>query len=197
MATLSDGASPTLKAQAQLNGIMQQDASKNSVPVHTFNPDASPEAKGAAAGKGKDKLESVMPDAGAGGTGESRVKSQEWPFPDTLAEVAVDTGHSDILPTITVEDVDRLDAVQESSAVPQEVAAPGAMPPGPAPAIPDWYKVGWRAVGGIDEPTLTEGEVKDKAVLDTFLKEQFYGEWYHNAALIVLVSGNTDVRGTR
>ena len=104
----------------------------------------------------------------------------------------MDTGHSNVLPTITVEDVDKLDAVQESSAVPQEATPPGAMPPGPAPAIPDWYKVGWRAVGGIDQPALTEGEVKDKTVLETFLHEQFYGEWYHNAALIVFVSGSAD-----
>lgn len=89
------------------------------------------------------------------------------------------------MPTITVEDVDTLDAAQEPSTVPMP---PGAMPAGPAPAIPDWYKVGWRAVSGIDNPTLTEGDAKDKTVLETFLKEQFYGEWYYNAGLIVLVS---------
>ncbi|KAH9948433.1 C2 domain-containing protein [Amylocystis lapponica] len=31
-----------------------------------------------------------------------------------------------------------------------------------------------------------QGEEKDKSVLALFLSEQFYGEWYHNAALIVV-----------
>lgn len=62
------------------------------------------------------------------------------------------------------------------------------MPNGLAPEIPDWYKVGWRDVSGIDRPALQEGEAKDKALLDLFLSEQFYGEWYHNAAMVVVVS---------
>ena len=62
------------------------------------------------------------------------------------------------------------------------------MPNGPAPEIPDWYKVGWRDVSGIDRPALQEGEAKDKALLDLFLSEQFYGEWYHSAAVIFFVS---------
>lgn len=56
-----------------------------------------------------------------------------------------------------------------------------------APAIPDWYKVGWRQAAGIDNPPLAEGEEKDKGVLDLFLSEQFYGSWYHNAAIIIFV----------
>ena len=62
------------------------------------------------------------------------------------------------------------------------------MPPGPAPEIPDWYKVGWRDVSGIDRQKVVEGEEKDKELLSLFLSEQFYGEWYHNAALVVVVS---------
>lgn len=66
-------------------------------------------------------------------------------------------------------------------------AIPGALPDGVAPPIPDWYKVGWRQASGIDEAPLTEGEEKDKGVLDLFLSEQFYGSWYHNAAVILFV----------
>lgn len=101
-------------------------------------------------------------------------------------EVPVDMGDANIVPTITVEDVDKLAETDPESQSPQPI--PGAMPAGPAPVIPDWYKIGWRAVGGLDEPALTEGEEKDKAVLLAFLKEQFYGDWYHNAAIIVFVS---------
>lgn len=63
---------------------------------------------------------------------------------------------------------------------------PGALGPA-ATAIPDWYRVGWRQASRIDAAPLAEGEEQDKGVLDMFLAEQFYGEWYHNAALIVFV----------
>ena len=101
----------------------------------------------------------------------------------------MDTGKTNVMPTITIEDVDKLEEVQETT-TPLQQQPPGAMPVGPAPPIPDWYKVGWRAVSGIDEPALPEGEAKDKTVLDAFLKEQYYGDWYHNAAIIVVVCWN-------
>lgn len=135
------------------------------------------------------------------------------------AELAVDTGtaNASVLPTITVEDVDRSRAVNGNGVVangngvagqkangvasptspawpasptePADPEAPGAMPNGPAPEIPDWYKLGWRDVSGIDKAPAAAGDEADKEVLTLFLKEQFYGEWYHNAALIVAVSG--------
>lgn len=122
--------------------------------------------------------------------------------------IAVDTGNSNVVPTITIEDVDNVahvsgrtngnanghtppsptgsTASQQSS--PDVPTPPGAIPTTPAPAIPDWYKVGWRAVADIDSPASTEGEERDKTILEMFLNEQLYGDWYHNAALIVVVS---------
>lgn len=120
-----------------------------------------------------------------------RMSSSAWCPADVPAEVALDTGHSTVVPTITVEDVDKLAQAQEPPTAHDPPMPPGAMPAGPVPPIPDWYKIGWREVGGIDQPTLSAGEVKDKTVLDTFLKEQFYGDWYHNAALIVGVCGHS------
>ena len=68
-ALVQDGVPP--EAQAQLNGFIAEEASKTAVPVHTFNPDATPQEKAAVAEKGKDKLDSVKEndDAGAGGKG--------------------------------------------------------------------------------------------------------------------------------
>ncbi|KAI0666337.1 tricalbin [Trametes maxima] len=190
MATSVDGAPIPQQAQAKVNGIIEQDAAKGRVPVHTFDPDASPQEKAAAAGKQRDKL----------GLDNDDVKTG-------AKELSVDTGRTkpSVLPTITIEDVDQYpptdtQSAQKSPATPTSPAwpssptlptdpsstVPGAMPDGPAPAIPEWYKVGWRDVSGIDQPPLAPGEERDKEVLSLFLKEQFYGEWYHNAALIVV-----------
>jgi hypothetical protein len=53
------GAPPAPDAQAQLNGLVQADASKQRVPIHTFDPNASSQEKAAAAGKGRDVLDSA------------------------------------------------------------------------------------------------------------------------------------------
>lgn len=176
-------------AQAQVAALAAQDAAKGQVPVYTFDANAPPEEKAAQPAKGEEKLKSKNDTAGMGGIGASGGAAESAPCADTSAEVPVDTGKANVLPTITIEDVDRLDEVDEPL-TPLQEQPPGAMPAGPAPVIPDWYKVGWRAIAGIDEPAVSEGEAKDKTVLDAFLKEQFYGEWYHNAALILVVCFN-------
>ena len=73
---------------------------------------------------------------------------------------------------------------QESSE--EQDHPPGAIPARPVDAIPQWYRVGWREMSGIDR-VKPEGEAKDVAILDLFISEQFYGDWYHNAAVIVFV----------
>jgi hypothetical protein len=103
--------------------------------------------------------------------------------------------NGNVIPTITIQDHDgEREAVAEDT--PQNAnevsesretdSIPGAIPAAPAYTIPDWYVVGWRQHAGIDKPAL-EGEEKDRTILDQFLGEQFYGAWYHNAAVVVLV----------
>jgi hypothetical protein len=106
--------------------------------------------------------------------------------------VAVDTGHSNAIPTITVSDADETSKEEHAQTTPEETTpstliSPGELPAGLAPAIPDWYKVGWRQVGGIDADPITAGVHKDRSVLDMFLNEQFYGYWYYNAAIVIFV----------
>lgn len=185
-AAIPDIAVTPPSALAELNAIAAQDEAKGQVPVHTFDPNAPPEVKAAQAAQGEEKLKRNKDDKGAGGVGGYQLNVTAT-SPDALAEVPVDTGKANVLPTITIEDVDKANEAAEPPAPLQE-QPPGAMPAGPAPVIPDWYKVGWRAAVGLDDPAVTEGEAKDKSVLDAFLSEQFYGEWYHNAALIVVVS---------
>ncbi|KIJ68717.1 hypothetical protein HYDPIDRAFT_81596 [Hydnomerulius pinastri MD-312] len=154
--------------------MLSTDAAKGAA-VHSFDPDASPQQKAAAAGKGQDELKGPSaPDGDAAGG----------------KEVAIDMGSGGVIPTITIEDADRATKEEQEKSggsppqAPPAPSAPGAFPSGPAPAIPDWYKVGWRAVANIDAPPLEEGEEKDKSILQLFLSEQYYGDWYHNAALI-------------
>lgn len=69
MTTTVDGVPPD--AQAQLNGLLQADAAKGRVAVHTFDPNASPQEKAAAAGQGRDQLKPITAEKDTGGTGAS------------------------------------------------------------------------------------------------------------------------------
>ncbi|KAG2155499.1 C2 domain-containing protein [Suillus clintonianus] len=158
-------------AQTQLHDIMSNDASKGAI-VHSFDPDASPQQKAAAAGMQRDQLKSI--------TGQDGSAQGE-------KELSIDANGGGPVPTITVEDADEAtdeEQKKSGSTTPSLPLIPGEYPSGVAPAIPDWYKVGWRAVSNIDAPPLAEGEEKDKHILQLFLSEQYYGQWYHNAALI-------------
>lgn len=63
---------------------------------------------------------------------------------------------------------------------------PGALSVKQEVELPEWFKVGWRQASGIDDPAPST-EARGKAVLNLFLKEQFYGDWYHNAGIIIFV----------
>ncbi|KZT06296.1 tricalbin [Laetiporus sulphureus 93-53] len=170
-----NGQATSPETQAKVNGIVQDDAAKGRVAVHSFDPDMPPQEKAAIAGKEKEKL---------------KLNQAE---PDAVGkEVPVGTGNSNIVPTITIENVDEKANGGETPPT-LEPQVPGSMPVGPAPAVPDWYTVGWREVSGIDTRPKAEDEEKDKYILQTFLSEQFYGDWYHNAALVVAVSSTAVV----
>jgi len=96
-----------------------------------------------------------------------------------LVEVPVDPGSDSQIPTITIEDVDK----QPDKDVPP---VPGALPAAKAPPIPDWYKVGWRAFTDIDKPSEDEDQ-KQLRLMNAWIPEQYYGQWYYNAAIIIFV----------
>ena len=170
-----------------------RDAKAGNVPVHTFDADASPTEKGSDAGKARDKLKSVKDenkDEGVKG-GSSRVPAPRLRS-RAASEVSIDTGAgaSKIVPTIKIEDHD---SDKEATVVDPEEAdtpkPPGDMPSGPAPEIPDWYIVGWRQMSHIDEVDPEDETQRDKSALAELVSEQYYGEWFHNAAIIIFVSG--------
>lgn len=161
-------------AHAQVLGIVDEAASRGAA-VHVFDPDAPPEKKASDVAKSQDKLKPYT------SSGSDVPACKEMP---------IDTGTKGVVPTITVEDADRpaeekLEKQDKAAPVPASPSDIGAYPSGPAPEIPEWYKVGWRSVANVDVPRSEDEQTRDKAVLERFLPEQFYGDWYHNAGIIV------------
>lgn len=169
---------------AQAREIFQDGQSKG-VPVHNFNPDATPQEKAATAGKARDQLKDVRSkdlDLAKGSSPNLSELTKSHPLV-VLPELPVDTGDSDVVPTITIHDAEA--HPDDAATIVKPAQVPGSIDAGPY-VIPDWYKVGWRAVAGTDSPEL-QGEAKDAAILSAFLKEQYYGDWYHNAGLVFFV----------
>lgn len=96
-----------------------------------------------------------------------------------LVELAVDSGGASLVPTITIEDVDK-EAPKDAPQI------PGQLPASKAPPIPDWYRVGWRAFTDIDKP-LEDDDQRQLRFMNTWISEQYYGQWYHNASIIIFV----------
>lgn len=100
------GGAPATNAQ-QLNGLIAKDAEKQSVAVHSFNPDASPAEKAAAAGKGRSQLKSANDNANEpGGVGElsfvrsfSPVLSRVYQLPQTSELLAMCSARIPRLPS--------------------------------------------------------------------------------------------------
>jgi hypothetical protein len=203
--------------QLQVDTLLKQEAG---VPVHKFDPDASPEEKAAQAGKARQKLASVKPEepkergecslpppirlAGSPaispffffflGTPPVSANTTFSSFRSTELSMAGNNS-APVVPTIVVEDlgdgpkVTAADTQQDAQNIQEDEAAaavPGALPSKLVGNIPDWYKVGWRHMSGIDKHPLSEEE-RDKGVLDLFLSEHYYGDWYHNAGIIIFV----------
>ncbi|KAH8835823.1 C2 domain-containing protein [Flagelloscypha sp. PMI_526] len=150
---------------------------------HSFDPNASPAEKAAAAGKARSALQPV--------NGVS-LKPSAAP----AREVQLDTQSSNVIPTINIQHAGEFDTssssenkVQATEKLSPVSPASDDMPPSPGslrdtPApLPDLSKVGWRNVSGID--TSSEEQQAETAVIDAFLSDQFYGSWYHNAGIIV------------
>lgn len=181
-----------MASNGAVNGAspLDKDAKNSRAAVHTFNPDASPEEKAAATGKAKDKLKPVNEaeqPVERGAYSCNPVVLEHATLRITPTEVQIDNGSGGVVPTITLTDADHPDAESPSPEADGN-APPGGMPTATSP-IPDWYTIGWRQTARIDEPELPEGEERDMTALAMFVSEQYYGAWYHNAAIIVFVSG--------
>jgi hypothetical protein len=172
-----------IRTQGQANDIVQNDSSRGNVAVHSFDPDASPAEKAAAAGKARNQLASTLPAKPTeGGQGQhflyllpASCQVGSLPF----QELAVDAGGDGPIPTITVEDVDK-EGPKNAPPV------PGQLPASKAPVIPDWYKVGWRAFTDLDKPP-EDVDQRQLRLMNAWISEQYYGQWYYNAGVIIFV----------
>jgi Ca2+-dependent lipid-binding protein len=99
--------------------------------------------------------------------------------PPCFAEIPIDTGSDGPLPTITIEDADK----ERARDVPQ---LPGDLPASKASQIPDWYRVGWRAFT-TPAASSEDKDLKQLRLMNSWISEQYYGQWYYNAAVIIFV----------
>lgn len=82
-------------------------------------------------------------------------------------------------PTISLEDAKKaLDAHTEDD-------IPGTIPKTVLPGIPQWMGIGWKEVAGISGQGKHDAETQQElSILSSYLKEQYYGQWWHNAGII-------------
>lgn len=187
---LSDTVSAPQQAETEVLQLMNDDASKGAVP-HVFDPNALPEEKASQPAKAKDKLKpSFVSDGGAvAARGMIFAQASNNCNMSPTSGLPVVTGNQGDLPTITVEDADGPRKEEREKII---ISAAPSMPGDyytarSAAEIPTWLKVGWRDVTGVDALPPSEQE-KEKAILQHFLYEQFYGDWYHNGGIIIFVS---------
>jgi Ca2+-dependent lipid-binding protein len=109
----------------------------------------------------------------------------------SILAVAVDLSSQGptIPPTITIQDVDKAskEEIEQPTVTPSSATTPpGALPDAPAPVIPEWYRTGWKAVAGVADGQVPPSEEQViKSTLETFLSEVYYGQWYHNAGIVL------------
>lgn len=87
-----NGPSSTIRAHAQANDILQSDAAKGNVAVHSFDPDASPAEKAAAAGKARPKPNTAsLENSNSGGRGMSIPYSVSFSISTSLFQRSLST----------------------------------------------------------------------------------------------------------
>lgn len=174
----SDG--PT---EAQINAARAQDDSERAAVnarlkqneaagarVLEFDENATPEEKAAQAAKAMDRLKPKSAAAAAKN--------------DAGHGMVSDIGGKKVDPTLNLSDVDKLNQ--------QEKAAPGSLPVGqPTSNLPSWYTVGWtglaRANKGLSpDQSVTPAEEAQMDLISTFLSDAYYGQFYWNAAVIMI-----------
>ncbi|GAA5948387.1 hypothetical protein JCM10213_004407 [Rhodosporidiobolus nylandii] len=181
-------------------------------PVHTFSATDSPAEKAAAARKtASSQLAAVDMSAAPALRGAELASFQEKGAAAVPSDVGTGSGSRTATTTSLREveavskDVKKEEQEGRGDETPEERARrlrreegrvdeegnevpPGGMPakeaePGKVREIPSWFAIGWT---GQDRTLfLSPEEAKERSILEDFVSEAYYGQWYHNAALIL------------
>ncbi|KAF5354770.1 hypothetical protein D9756_005742 [Leucocoprinus leucothites] len=157
--------------------LAKLNVTENCVPVHTSGAKFFLEEKAAAAGRARDQPQIVISnDEGVSGK-----------------ELKVNNRHSKAVPTISAEDHGKVKPNAPTKVAPRSLVGieqdsvtrqvPGSMPAGSVAAIPEWYRVGWHQISRTDDMHEDEDDSR-QSMLEAYLDEKLYGDWYHNAAVI-------------
>ncbi|WWC72638.1 uncharacterized protein I206_106602 [Kwoniella pini CBS 10737] len=171
--------------QSAFGKIASLDALKGA-PVHTFDPDASPEQKAASKAQAKASLglpSSATIKATLGQVGTyvpGQTKKEDLDLGGRAVTIDTSTSKSAPIPTVSLADVDRASRAEGQGAGEQDL--PGAIPTGAAPSVPTYIKTGWRQVAGLGKDDKT---AEESNILAAYLTEQMYGAWFHNAGIIL------------
>ncbi|TXT05904.1 hypothetical protein VHUM_03665 [Vanrija humicola] len=132
---------------------------------------------------------------GAIGAGASGVKNIVGNVPgmgalkddkaNTARAVGIDTSSAGApVPTVTIEDAEKTTVA--AAKPPTEDDIPGTIPMTVLPGIPDWMPIGWKQVAGIEGRGIPDAKTAEQLdILSNFLSDQYYGQWYHNAGVIL------------
>ncbi|KAL1412655.1 Tricalbin-2 [Vanrija albida] len=99
--------------------------------------------------------------------------------------VGIDTSSAGApVPTVTIEDAEKTTVA--AAKPPTENDIPGTIPMTVLPGVPDWMPIGWKQVAGIEGRGIPDAKTAEQLdILSNFLSDQYYGQWYHNAGVIV------------
>ncbi|KAK4049600.1 Tricalbin-2 [Microbotryomycetes sp. JL201] len=178
----SSTATSAVSDSVQLQVQQAVDEAKGAT-VHQFDPDASPEEKARLARKGAPSSVDM--------SALSNVKPPERAHFEQNGGMAVvtDIGTKSALvePTTNSAEIDAAAIVAAEGRVDQNgtPAPPGAMPATATKLreIPAWFAIGW--TGQDKSLFLAPEEARAHSILSEFISEAYFGQWWHNAGIII------------
>ncbi|KAK4047503.1 Tricalbin-2 [Microbotryomycetes sp. JL221] len=151
--------------------------------VHSFDPDATPQEKARAARKGAPGSVdmSAVPDLRPPEVAQFKKDGGVGMTTD------IGTSGKQVVPTTNSAEIDAIAIAQDEGRLDSEgtPSPTGSMPTatGKVREIPAWFAIGWT---GQDKTLfLSPEEGRARTILNEFVSEAYYGQWWHNAGVIV------------